>query len=210
MEDNIMLSNLNIIDFFKKTASSDPVPGGGSIAALSAAAAASLLEMVANLTIGKKDYAQVEEEMKAISKEASIYRDKLVQDIDKDSDAYKQVIAAFKLPKGTKEEEQCRKEAIQNGLKHATLVPLSIAKDAFKLIDLAGKTVTKGNENAVTDGLVAALMARSSALSALYNVKINLSSIKDSSFVYEVSKQIKHLENEIERKEKEVLSKVDL
>ena len=101
-----MLSNLNIIDFLKKTASSDPVPGGGSIAALSAAAASSLLEMVANLTIGKKDYAQVEEEMKAISKEASIYRDKLVQDIDKDSDAYKQVIAAFKLPKGTKEEEK--------------------------------------------------------------------------------------------------------
>lgn len=205
-----MLSNLNIIDFLKKTASSDPVPGGGSIAALSAAAASSLLEMVANLTIGKKDYAQVEVEMKSISKEASIYRDKLVQDIDKDSDAYKQVIAAFKLPKGTKEEEKCRKEAIQDGLKHAALVPLSVAKDAFKLIDLAGKTVTKGNKNAVTDGLVAALMARSSALSALYNVKINLSSIKDSSFVYEVSKQIKHLENEIERKEKEVLSKVDL
>ena len=205
-----MLSNLNIIDFLKKTASSDPVPGGGSIAALSAAAASSLLEMVANLTIGKKDYAQVEEEMKAISKKASIYRDKLVQDIDKDSDAYKQVIAAFKLPKGTKEEEKYRKEAIQDGLKHAALVPLSVAKDAFKLIDLAGETVTKGNKNAVTDGLVAALMARSSALSALYNVKINLSSIKDSSFVYEVSKQIKHLENEIERKEKEVLSKIDL
>jgi formiminotetrahydrofolate cyclodeaminase len=205
-----MLSNLNIIDFLKKTASSDPVPGGGSIAALSAAAASSLLEMVANLTIGKKDYAQVEEEMKAISKKASIYRDKLVQDIDKDSDAYKQVIAAFKLPKGTKEEEKYREEAIQDGLKHAALVPLSVAKDAFKLIDLAGETVTKGNKNAVTDGLVAALMARSSALSALYNVKINLSSIKDSSFVYEVSKQIKHLENEIERKEKEVLSKVDL
>ncbi len=114
------------------------------------------------------------------------------------------------MPKGTKEEEKCRKEAIQDGLKHAALVPLSVAKDAFKLIDLAGKTVTKGNKNAVTDGLVAALMARSSALSALYNVKINLSSIKDSSFVYEVSKQIKHLEKEIERKEKEVLSKVDL
>ena len=146
-----MLSNLNIIDFLKKTASSDPVPGGGSIAALSAAAASSLLEMVANLTIGKKDYAQVEEEMKAISKEASIYRDKLVQDIDKDSDAYKQIISAFKLPKGTKEEERYRKEAIQDGLKHAALVPLSVAKDAFKLIDLAGKTVTKGNKNAVTD-----------------------------------------------------------
>jgi formiminotetrahydrofolate cyclodeaminase len=166
--------------------------------------------MVANLTIGKQAYAEVEEDMKAISKQASLYRDKLIQDIDKDSDAYKRVIDAFKLPRRTEEEIKCRKEAIENGLKHAALVPLSVAKDASKLIDLAGETVTKGYKNAVADGVVAAVTARSAALSALYNVKINLSSIKDRSFVYEVSKQITHLANEIRRKEKQVLSKADL
>lgn len=206
----IMLAHLTIKRFFEKTASDDPVPGGGSIAALSAAAASSLVEMAANLTIGKKGYNEVEEEMKAISKQASLYRDKLIQDMDKDSDAYKQVIAAFRLPRRTEEEIKYRKEAIEDGLKHAALVPLSVAKNAFKLIDLAGKTVAKGYKNAVTDGMVAAVTARSAALSALYNVKINLNSIKDRSFVYEVSKQITHLENEIRRKEKQVLSKADL
>jgi methenyltetrahydrofolate cyclohydrolase len=205
-----MLAKLNIKEFFEKTASADPAPGGGSIAALSAAAAASLVEMVANLTIGKQAYAEVEEEMKAISKQASLYKDKLIQDIDNDSNAYNRVIAAFKLPRRTEEEIKYRKGAVQDKLKHAVLVPLSVAKDASKLIDLAGETVTKGYKNAVTDGLVAAVTARSAALSALYNVKINLSSIKDRSFVYEVSKQIEHLENEIRRKEKQVLIKADL
>ena len=204
-----MLAKLTIKEFFEKTASAGPVPGGGSIAALNAAAASSLVEMAANLTIGKKGYGEVEEEMKAISKQASRYRDKLVQDVDKDSDAYKQVIHAFKLPGRTEEQIKCRKDAIEDALKHAALVPLSVAKDASSLIDLAGETVTKGYKNTVTDGMVAAVTARSAALSAIYNVKINLNSIKDRSFVYEVSQQITHLENEIRRKEKQVLSKAD-
>lgn len=210
MISTIMLPKLTIKEFFEKTASGDPVPGGGSIAALSAAASASLVEMVANLTIGKKGYGEVEEEMKAISKQASRYRDKLIQNMDNDSDAYKQVIRAFKLPKHTEEEITCRKEAIETGLKHAALVPLSVAKDASNLIDLAEEVVTKGYKTAVTDGVVAALTARSAALSALYNVKTNLNSIKDRSFVHEVSQQITHLESEIRRKEEQVLSKADL
>ena len=205
-----MLANLNIIDFLEKTASSDPVPGGGSIAALSAAVAASLAEMVANLTIGKKEYAAVEAEMKTISIEASQYRDKLIKDIDKDSDAYKQVMSAFKLPKGSEKERKLREQAIQKGLKQASRVPLNVAEDAFKIIELAEKVVKRGNKNAVTDGAVAAMMARTAVLSALYNVKINLGSIKDNSLVDEVSKQVKYLEAEIEGKEKEVLSKVNL
>ena len=205
-----MLANLNLIDFLEKTASSKPVPGGGSIAALSAAVASSLSEMVANLTIGKKEYAAVEDEMKTISKEASRYRDKLIKDIDKDSEAYKQVMLAFKLPEGTEEEEKQREQSIQDRLKQAALVPLSVAKDAFNIIDLAGRVVKKGNKNAVTDGAVAVMMARTAVLSALYNVKINLNSIKDGSFVDEVSKQVKYFEDEIEKKEKEVLLKIDL
>ena len=205
-----MLANLNIKNLLEKTASADPVPGGGSMAALCAATASSLVEMVANLTLGKKDYAKVEEEMRAISKQASIYRNKLIQDMDKDSDAYKGVIHAFKLPGRTQEQINSRKQAIENGLKKAALVPLSIAKDASKLLDLAGETVAKGYQKAVTDAVVAALTARSAALSALYNVKINLSSIKDRYFVSEVSAQIYRLENEIRRKEKQVLSKANL
>jgi formiminotetrahydrofolate cyclodeaminase len=206
-ESEIMLAKLTVKEFFEKTASKDPVPGGGSIAALSAAAASSLVEMVANLTIGKKGYGDVEEEMKAISKQASRYREKLVQDMDNDSNAYEQVMVAFRLPKCTEEEITYRKEAIETGLKNAALVPLGVAKDASNLMDLAGEIITKGYKTAVTDGMVAAVTARSAALSALYNVKINLNSIKDRLFVHEVSQQITHLENEIRRKEKQVLSK---
>ena len=205
-----MLAKLTVKEFFENTASAGPVPGGGTIAALSAAAASSLVEMVANLTIGKKGYGEVEEGMKAISRQASRYRDKLVQDVDNDSDAYKQVMAAFRLPKRTEEEITYRKEAIETALKNAALVPLSVAKDASNLIDLAGETITKGYKTAVTDAVVAAVTARSAGLSALYNVKINLSSIKDRSFIHDVSQQISHLENEIRRKEKQVLSKSDL
>ena len=205
-----MLANMNIVDFLEKTASSDPVPGGGSISALCAAAAASLAEMVANLTIGRKEYAAVEGEMEAISNKAFNYRDKLVKDIDKDSDAYKQVLKAFKLPKGTEEEKSHRKKAVQEGFKNASLVPLSVAKDAFKIMELAENVIKKGNKNAITDGAVAAMMARTAVLSALYNVKINLSSIKDVDFVNEVAKEVKLMESKIDKKEKGVLSSIDL
>lgn len=205
-----MTANLSIVDFLEKTASGEPVPGGGSIAALGAAIAASLTEMVANLTKGKKSYAGVEEEMIKILQEASHYRNKLVQDIDNDSDAYRQVMAAFKLPKNTEAEKEHRKQAVQEKLKQAARVPLSVAVDAFKIIELAGKVVEKGNRNAVTDGAVAAMMARTAVLSALYNVKINLSSIEDAKFVDEITQQAKFLEVRVVEKEREVLSKINL
>ena len=205
-----MLVELSVSDFLGKTASSDPVPGGGSVAALSGALAAGLAEMVANLTLGRKDYALVEEEMKKISKEASRFRKKLVQDIEKDADAYNQVISAFRLPKATEIEKEQREQAIQAGLKQAALIPLSVAKDAFNIIDLAKQVVKKGNKNAVTDGAVATMMARTAVLSALYNVKINLGSIKDKAFVDDVSRQIQQLEMKVTEKEQEVLSAVNL
>ncbi|MFC1515489.1 cyclodeaminase/cyclohydrolase family protein [Thermodesulfobacteriota bacterium] len=205
-----MMAKLSIVDFLEKTSSSEPVPGGGSIAALSAAVAASLSEMVVNLTIGRKAYAHVEEEMNQILKEILQYKNKLLQDIDNDSDAYKQVIAAFKLPKDTEAEKKHRKQAIQDKLKHAARVPLSVAQDAFKIIELTGKVVEKGNKNAVTDGAVAAMMARTAVLSALYNVKINLRSIEDTVFVDEIIQQVKFLEEKVVEKEREVLSKVKL
>lgn len=205
-----MLVELSVNDFLGKTASSDPVPGGGSIAALSGALAAGLAEMVANLTLRRKDYALVEEEMKKISKEASRFRKKLVQDVDKDADAYNQVLSAFRLPKATEIEKEQREQAIQAGLKQAALIPLSVAKDAFNIIDLAKQVVMKGNKNAVTDGAVATMMARTAVLSALYNVKINLGSIKDKAFVDDVLKQIQQLEMKVTEKEQEVLSAVNL
>lgn len=204
-----MLSNLRIMQFLERTASGAPVPGGGSIAALSAAVSASLSEMVANLTIGRKGYEAIENEMKEIAKDAFNYRGKLVHDIDRDSDAFNNVVSAYKLPKSTEENRSNRDRAIQQGLKNAVIVPLSVAKDALRLMELAARVVENGNKNAVTDGAVAAMMARTSVLSALYNVKINLLSITDKAFVKDVAKQIKHMEKHSQEREKEILSAID-
>jgi formiminotetrahydrofolate cyclodeaminase len=203
-----LLANLKIGEFLERTASSAPVPGGGSIAALSAAACASLLEMVANLTIGRKGFEAIENEIKEIAKDAFNYRGKLVQDIDRDSDAFNGVVSAYKLPKATEEERRNRNRAIQEGLKKAALVPLGVARDAFKLMELAKKLVESANKPAVTDAAVAAIMARSAVLSALYNVKINLVSITDKAFVADVTKQVEHMEKETAKREKEILSAI--
>lgn len=205
-----MLIDMSVKEFLEKTASNSPVPGGGSIAALSAGVAAALAEMVANLTVGKKGYEEVQEEMKEILTKSAGCRHKFANDIDRDSDAFNEVMAAFKLPKETDEEKEVRKNAIQAGSKNATLVPLQVARDAFEMMEIIEKVVEKGNKNAVTDGAVAAMMARTAVLSALYNVKINLGSIKDTAFVEEVTKQMEELEAKVGEVESRILSKVKL
>ena len=208
--DSMALADLSIKEFLAKTASNSPVPGGGSIAALSAAIAASLSEMVANLTIGRRGFEAIEEEMREIVKDAFQYRERLIRYIDKDSNAYNDVMAAFKLPKGTEHERNNREETIQEALKNAALVPLDVAKDAFKIIELAEKVVKQGSKNAITDVAVATMMARTAVLSALYNVKINLASIKDTEFVEVIREEIKNMESEIVNRESEILSDVSM
>ncbi len=204
-----MYADLTIREFMEKTASSTPVPGGGSVAALGAALAISLSQMVAGLTIGRKGFEDCQEEMKAITASASELRQRCIANIDRDSDAYNQVMAAFKLPRDSEEDKLVRAQAIQSALKQATRVPLETATLAFKIIELTAQAVEKGNPNAVTDGAVGAMLARTAVLAGLYNVKINLSSIKDSDFVADISKQVEHLEEKVVKREKEILANVN-
>ena len=119
-----MLTNQKITVFLEKTASGTPVPGGGSVSALSAALGAGLAEMVANLTIAKKGYEAVENEMQETAETLKHLREKLVTEVDKDSNAYKDVLTAFKLPKDTEDEKEQRAGAIQDAMKNAARVPL--------------------------------------------------------------------------------------
>lgn len=205
-----MLVNKNIIDFVATTASNEPVPGGGSIAALSAALAAALAEMVANLTIGKKKYVEVEEEMKKIAASLENSRKELVDYIDKDASSFDEVMKAFKLPKETDEDKAIRSEAIQEGTKYAATVPLEVARAAYTIMEQSKIVVEKGNSNAITDGAVSAMMARTAVLSALMNVKINLTTIKDEEFVKNMTKEVNELERNAITKEKEILDLVKL
>ena len=108
-----MLTELTIKEFINKVISNDPVPGGGSVSALNGALAGALAAMVANLTIGRKKYAEVNDIMVELSSRFEKLSSRLIEDVDRDSDAYNRVFAAFKMPKETDEEKQARSEAIQ-------------------------------------------------------------------------------------------------
>lgn len=200
-----MLTELSLQKFIDVTAGSDPVPGGGSISALAGTLSAALTHMVAGLTIGKKKYLEVEDEMKVIAEKTSEIQSLLYEAIDRDSEAYNVVFDAFKLPKETDEEKKKRSEAIQEATKVAADVPMEVAEMAFSLIPYIKAVVAKGNQNAVTDGCVAMLCCRTAVLGALLNVRINLGSIKDQDFVKEYEARAKKMEDAISDIEKEIL-----
>ena len=205
-----MLVDDKITEYLAKAAAGTAVPGGGSVAALNAALAAGLTEMVANLTVGKKGYEAVEEDMKDLAGQAAQLRSTLTAAIDQDAEAYTEVMAAYKLSKATDEETAARKQKIQEAIKQAALVPLEVARNALAVIDLAGRAIRKGNKNAASDGAVAAMNARTAALAALYNVRINLSSIEDDAFVEELAQEVKVLQDQVGAKENEALAYVQI
>jgi formiminotetrahydrofolate cyclodeaminase len=159
-------------------ASSSPTPGGGSVAALSGALGASLVSMVCNLTVGKKKYVDVEDEMRAVLSESEALRLELAQLVHEDANAFDGVMAAMKLPKDTDEEEEARSVALQTALVDAASVPMAVMGKAVHVIELAQRVADKGNKNAVSDAGVAALMGRAAAQAARLNVLINLGGIR--------------------------------
>ena len=184
------LIELTVKDFAALTASDAPAPGGGSISALCGALSAALVEMVANLTVNKEKYQEYQGEMSEIIENISSDRKALLIAVDDDTRAFDKYMAALKLPKGSEE----RKVAMQEGLKEAALVPLSVAKRVCTLFPSIEKVLTHGNTNAVTDAMVATMLARTCALGAIYNVRINLSSIHDEAFVKELEGECNKLQ----------------
>ncbi len=204
-----MLAELVVKEFLNKVAGSDPVPGGGSVAALNGAIASALAAMVANLTIGKKGYEAHEELMRYISEVAMRQKDTFVADIDRDSEAYDGVFACFKMPKATDEEKAARSAAIQDATKYAALVPMQVARNAYELMPIIADVARLGNRNAVTDACVAMMSARSAVLGALMNVRINLGSLKDKEFVAKLQTEADELERLACAKEKELLDEIN-
>ncbi len=205
-----MLKDLNIVEFIEKTASNEPVPGGGSVAALSGSIAVALAEMVANLTVGKKKYVDVQDDMKEVLSALEGKRKELINLIDKDATSFDGVMKAFKMPKETEEEKALRAAKIEEETKYASSVPLETAKVAFSILEYSKIVVEKGNKNAVTDGAVSAMMARTAVLSAIMNVRINLGGIKDKEFVEKLTNEVNELEKNAIEKEKEILDLVEL
>lgn len=205
-----LLKNMTVEGFADLTASDAPAPGGGSVSANAGALAAALAGMVANLTIGKKKYEEVEDEMKVLAEKADALRKELIEDIDKDSSSFNIYMEAIGMPKDTEEQKEARKAKMQEGLKAAAKVPMECAETAAKIFAISEAVVAKGNTNAVTDGLVSAMMARTAVIGALLNVKINLGSIKDEAFVAEYTAKCEQLEKTAIEEEKKILGMSEL
>ncbi len=192
-----MLKNLTVQEFISELASKSPAPGGGSTAALSAALGAALTSMVCNLTIGKKKYADVSEELSGILEHCELLRARLVDLIDKDTEAFNQIMAAYQLPKETPEEKANRDEAIQKATLGATLTPLEVMHTCLEVLKLTDVVARKGNPNSISDAGCAALQLMAGARGAHYNVLINLSGMTNEEKKTEIGRIAKVLLNEV-------------
>ncbi len=170
----VSLTNRAFVD---ELSTDSPAPGGGSVAALCAAQGAALCAMVANLTVGKKKYAGVQERMKDLAEEAQELKDFFLAAIDDDTAAFNAVMAAFALPKATPAETAARDAAIAAATLRATLVPLSVLEHVPPALALAGEVATGGNANSLSDAGVAGLTLMAGAEGAYYNVLINLAAL---------------------------------
>ena len=194
-----------VIDFVAATASKEPTPGGGAIAALTAATGAALAEMVANLTFGKKGYEAVQTEMEELQAKAEAIRKRMLELSQADADVFNIFMNALGLPKNTDEEKAARTAAIQQAYKDAAMVPFEIGELANQIFDLAEQASRKGNQNLITDGIIAAINARAAVKSAFLNVRINLSGIKDESFVAELTSKMYAIEKDLDVKESSII-----
>jgi len=168
--------------FLEDTASKTPTPGGGSVAALVGSLGAALLCMVGNFTLGKPKFEKVERDIREILKEADKLKEELSLLIQKDIEVYARFSQASRMPRDTSELKEKRRQTLQIALKNATQVPLTAAKLAFRLLELAQLLLSKGNPNLITDVGVGALLADAALQSAALNVQINLGYIKDEEF----------------------------
>jgi glutamate formiminotransferase/formiminotetrahydrofolate cyclodeaminase len=190
--------------FIEELAAPTPTPGGGSAAAYAGAMGASLVAMVAGLTIGKKKYAEVEAEMQAIRVVAENLRKELTQAVDDDASAFEALMGTFKLPKETEEEKNTRSAAIVAATLNAAHIPLHVAEQVIKVMELALKCAKKGNANAVSDAMSGFALCRASLTAAGYNVKINLNTLEDKSKGEKMLNELKGYETKADDLEKEI------
>jgi methenyltetrahydrofolate cyclohydrolase len=185
-----MIKDMTMDMYCELLASDEPTIGGGTAAAISGAMAASLVMMVANLSVGKKKYLEHEAVFLDVLGKMRDIQQILLDKADEDKASFEAVMQAFRLPKSTDDEISGRISAIEDATKTATLVPLSVAMWAIEVVKSAILVIEYGNVNARSDGLVGAQLASTCFISAIYNVKTNLASISDQDFVAEINEKI--------------------
>lgn len=177
--------NKSCADFVGGLASGNATPGGGSTAALVGSLGAALGSMVGNLTIGRKAYLTVEEDMLKLCKETEVLQKELLSLVQEDVNAFNALMSAYRLPKESDDEKKFRSQEIQKCTIQATEVPLKIIDTCAKVFPLLTDFVEKGNPNAISDGACGAIFCRAAIEASIFNVYINLGSIKDPSYINE-------------------------
>jgi formiminotetrahydrofolate cyclodeaminase len=172
---------------------SDPAPGGGSAAALAGAVGAALLAMVAGLPRPRATSAPDVDRLTTAGREAARLSEELTTLVDRDSDAYKAVMAAYKLPKGSESETRARSALIQEAMMEATVVPLEVMRTCAAALEQAPAVGTLGNANASSDVQVAIELLKAARRGARLNVEINLEGLKDVSFAVVTRREIDRL-----------------
>ena len=173
---------MTLAKFSEVLASKEPTPGGGCASALAGALAASLAAMVARTTAGSKKFADRAEQMNTIAAEADRLRGEFLALVDEDARAFDQVMAAFRLPKETPEQQSARSQAIQQVYKAAVEPPMKVCTRSIRVLELALLVAEHGNPSAASDAGVGALLAVTALEGGALNVQINLGSIKDDGF----------------------------
>ena len=208
-----MLDEKTVREFINELGSNSPAPGGGSVAALGASLVSALGAMVFSLTVGKKLYNEYsnEDKMKVDKslEKCLHYNDEFLELMNKDTQVFLVLMSAFKLPKETVEEKSARSIKIQEGYQKALEIPLRVAEESYKIYEYVKIAADLGNKNAISDAGVSALMLQASIESAILNVKINLSSIKDETYKEEIKTKCDELVEKGRLKRDEILTIVN-
>ncbi len=195
--------------FLDEVASKQPTPGGGSVAALAGALAAGLASMVCRLTMGKKGYEDVQDEMERLLGESEALRERMQELIGEDAAAYDDVVRAFRMDKSTSEAKVARSAAIQDAMKGAAHVPMETGERCRDLLEVIEQVAEGGNVNALSDAGVASHLALAGFHGARLNVEINLPSIKDEDFVGQLNERLEKVEWEAMQAHSDVLLAIE-
>lgn len=188
------LVEMTVTGFVDEVSRESPAPGGGSIAALAGALGAALGSMVSNLTANKRGSLDVDEVLNEAAEKCQEIKYQLIKAVDEDTKAFNAFMEARRLPSQTEEEKKARQKAMQEGLKKAVSVPLNTSELCLQAIEAAEIVAQNGNPNSVTDVGVGAEVAFAGVKGGIYNVLINLKSIKDTDYCDQMRKKCESLE----------------
>jgi len=187
------LTSLGVAEFADEVSRDSVAPGGGSIAALAGALAAGLASMVANITFAKGKFRKRRSELEEIALAAQRVKDELLRAVDRDTAAFHELMAAFRLPAESPEQGTARADAIQAATRGATEVPLASAELCLEALGLCRRAAERGLPAGITDAGVGALLARAALEGSLYNVQVNLASVEDREWAQKVSAKVESL-----------------